>query len=134
MQTDVKSALIHATVFQVGLMFVAIGLGWMTLATVHLCLHAAWRTWHFPLAPSWLQITCDRPPPPRPGGSAAACCLHRGGAALLAGPVGDDSGGQSDWNPSAQDVGALETNFIDRAIGEVGKGSRNDETRPLVRS
>jgi len=51
-QSDVKSALIFATVFQVALMFVEIGLGWTTLATVHLCLHAAWRAWQFLLAPS----------------------------------------------------------------------------------
>jgi hypothetical protein len=63
-QTDVKSGLMFATVFQVGLMFAAIGLGWTTLATVHLCLHAAWRAWQFLLAPSWLVLTRDRPAPP----------------------------------------------------------------------
>ena len=52
-QTDVKSALIFGVVFQVALMFVAIGLGWTTLALVHLCLHAGWRIWQFLLAPSW---------------------------------------------------------------------------------
>ena len=63
-QTDVKSALIFATLFQVSLMFVSIGLGWTTLALVHLCLHACWRVWQFLVAPSWLVITRERPAPP----------------------------------------------------------------------
>ena len=63
-QTDVKSALIFGVVFQVALMFVAIGLGWTTLALVHLCLHAGWRIAQFLLAPSWLDMTRERPPAP----------------------------------------------------------------------
>lgn len=132
-QTDVKSALIHATVFQVGLMFVAIGLGWTTLATVHLCLHAAWRTWYFLLAPSWLQITRDRPPPP-PSRLARSRLLYtaavqrfwldRLAMILVVSPT----------ESFAQDSRRLEANFIDRAIGEVGKGKAVDETRPLVRA
>lgn len=132
-QTDVKSALIFATVFQVGLMFVAIGLGWTTLATVHLCLHAAWRSWQFLLAPSWLQLTRDRPSPPphwlvgRQALYTAAVqrlWLDKLGLTLLAGPT----------EAIARDVRALEENFIDRAIGEPGKGSVVDGERPLVRA
>src|SRR5574343_48140 len=63
-QTDVKSALIFGTLFQVSLMFVAIGLGWSTLALVHLCLHACWRAWQFLVAPSWLVLSRSPLPPP----------------------------------------------------------------------
>ena len=130
-QTDVKSALIYATVFQVGLMFVAIGLGWTTLATIHLCLHAAWRSWQFLLAPSWLQLTRDRPAPPpawlvgRQAIYTAALqrlWLDKLGVTLLAGPT----------TAIARDVRALEESFIDRAIGEPGKGRSIDPERPLV--
>jgi NADH:ubiquinone oxidoreductase subunit 5 (subunit L)/multisubunit Na+/H+ antiporter MnhA subunit len=76
-QTDVKSALIFATVFQVALMFVAIGLGWTTLATAHLCLHAAWRAWQFLLAPSWLALTQRRPARRPPGCAAINGCTPR---------------------------------------------------------
>jgi len=55
-QTDVKSALIFATTTQVGLMFLACGLGWFELAAWHLVLHAAWRAWQFLLAPSYLHL------------------------------------------------------------------------------
>jgi len=123
--------LIFATVFQVGLMFVAIGLGWTTLATVHLCLHAAWRSWQFLLAPSWLQLTRGRPsPPPRwllgrqalYTAAVQRLWLDKLGITLLAGPT----------EAIARDVRALEENFIDRAIGEPGKGSAIDQERPLV--
>jgi len=55
-QTDVKSALIFATITQVGLMFLECGLGWFTLATWHLGLHALWRTWQFLMASSYMQL------------------------------------------------------------------------------
>ncbi len=132
-QTDVKSALIYATVFQVGLMFVAIGLGWTTLATVHLCLHAAWRIWQFLLAPSWLQLTRGRPAPP-PAWLAGrqflyTAALQRGwldqlGITLLAEPTA----------AIARDLRALEQGFIDRGIGEPGRGRAIDPERPLVRA
>jgi NADH:ubiquinone oxidoreductase subunit 5 (subunit L)/multisubunit Na+/H+ antiporter MnhA subunit len=62
-QTDVKTALIHATVTQVGLMFVAIGLGWFELAAWHLGLHAAWRAYQFLLAPSYMHLVEAAPRP-----------------------------------------------------------------------
>jgi len=67
-QTDVKSALIFATTTQVGLMFLACGLGWFTLASVHLLLHAAWRAYQFLLAPSYMHLVAKQahkayPPP-----------------------------------------------------------------------
>lgn len=62
-QTDVKSALLFATTTQVGLMFLAIGLGWFELAAWHAGLHAAWRSWQFLAAPSYMHLL--RGPAPR---------------------------------------------------------------------
>lgn len=64
-QTDVKSALLFGTTTQVGLMFLACGLGWFALATWHLALHASWRAWQFLAAPSYMQIAGRAPPAPR---------------------------------------------------------------------
>jgi NADH:ubiquinone oxidoreductase subunit 5 (subunit L)/multisubunit Na+/H+ antiporter MnhA subunit len=55
-QSDVKSSLIFATTTQVGLMFLACGLGWFELAVWHMGLHAAWRAWQFLLAPSYMHM------------------------------------------------------------------------------
>ena len=57
-QTDIKSALIFSTTGQLGLMFLACGLGFWTLALVHLCGHAIVRGYQFLRAPSVLY-----PPP-----------------------------------------------------------------------
>lgn len=62
-QTDVKSALLFATTTQVGLMFLAIGLGWFELAAWHAGLHAVWRSWQFLAAPSYMHLL--RGPAPR---------------------------------------------------------------------
>jgi NADH:ubiquinone oxidoreductase subunit 2 (subunit N) len=132
-QTDVKSALVFATVFQVALMFVAIGLGWTTLATVHLCLHAAWRAWQFLLAPSWLAIAPHRPAPPpawlRDNQLLYTLALQRFwldklSYELLVQPT----------TAFARDVRNLEEHFIDPAIGEPGRGHVVDPERPLVRA
>lgn len=56
-QTDIKSSLLFATQVQTGLMLISIGLGWYTLALVHMCLHAIWRAYQFLHAPSFLQHT-----------------------------------------------------------------------------
>ncbi len=64
-QTDVKSALLFATVAQVGLMFLVIGLGWFELAAWHAALHALWRAWQFLAAPSYMHML-DGPTPPAP--------------------------------------------------------------------
>jgi NADH:ubiquinone oxidoreductase subunit 5 (subunit L)/multisubunit Na+/H+ antiporter MnhA subunit len=64
-QTDVKSALLFGTTTQVGLMFLACGLGWFELATWHLALHASWRAWQFLAAPSYMQVAGKAPPAPR---------------------------------------------------------------------
>jgi NADH:ubiquinone oxidoreductase subunit 5 (subunit L)/multisubunit Na+/H+ antiporter MnhA subunit len=64
-QTDVKSALIFSTTGQVGLMFLACGLGWFTLAAWHLAAHAAFRAWQFLSSPQLLHrvATPARPAP-----------------------------------------------------------------------
>lgn len=130
-QTDVKSALIFATVFQVALMFIEIGLGWTTLATWHLCLHAAWRTWQFLLAPNWLALTQHRPAPPPAWlqrkqliytAAQQHFWLDKLGQTLLVEPT----------ESFAHDLRNLEENFIDHAIGEPGHGQPIDATSPLI--
>ncbi len=132
-QTDVKSALIFATVFQVALMFVEIGLGWTMLATAHLCLHAAWRTWQFLLAPSWLALTRGRPAPPPAWlrrnqllytAAQQHFWLDKLGHALLVQPT----------ESFAHDLRRLEEHFLDHAIGEPGRGQPIDPKYPLVRA
>lgn len=55
-QSDVKSALVYATVTQVGLMVLACGLGYFELAGWHLVLHSAFRAWQFLNAPSYMHL------------------------------------------------------------------------------
>ncbi|MES9899184.1 MAG: proton-conducting transporter membrane subunit [Sedimenticola sp.] len=62
-QTDVKSALIFSCTGQVGLMFLACGLGWFELAAWHLVIHAIWRAYQFLHAPALLQLV-SRPARP----------------------------------------------------------------------
>jgi NADH-quinone oxidoreductase subunit L len=52
---DAKSAVAYATASQVGLMFVECGLGFYTLATVHLIAHATLRYYQFLRTPTALQ-------------------------------------------------------------------------------
>jgi NADH:ubiquinone oxidoreductase subunit 5 (subunit L)/multisubunit Na+/H+ antiporter MnhA subunit len=59
-QTDVKSGLIFATTTQVGLMFLACGLGWFELAAWHMVLHAAWRAYQFLMAPSYMHLVNEK--------------------------------------------------------------------------
>ena len=62
-QTDVKSSLIFATTTQVGLMFLASGLGWFELAAWHMGLHSAWRAYQFLLAPSYMHLVNEKAKP-----------------------------------------------------------------------
>ena len=62
-QTDVKSSLIFATTTQVGLMFLACGLGWFEVAAWHMCLHAVWRAYQFLLAPSYMHLVNEKARP-----------------------------------------------------------------------
>jgi NADH:ubiquinone oxidoreductase subunit 5 (subunit L)/multisubunit Na+/H+ antiporter MnhA subunit len=63
-QTDVKSSLVFATTTQVGLMFLACGLGFFEFAFVHLCAHALLRAIQFLLAPSYMHLLAVPPPSP----------------------------------------------------------------------
>ncbi|MGZ8217249.1 NADH-quinone oxidoreductase subunit 5 family protein [Methylomagnum sp.] len=66
-QTDVKSALIFSTMGQVGLMFLECGLGWWTLAALHLVAHAVVRGYQFLTAPSLMHRILGEPArPPLP--------------------------------------------------------------------
>lgn len=54
-QTDIKSALSFASLTQVGLIFVEIGLGMRYIPLVHILGHACWRTLQFLRAPTVLH-------------------------------------------------------------------------------
>jgi NADH-quinone oxidoreductase subunit L len=54
-QSDVKSALAYASMCQVGLMFIEIGLGWYTLALWHLMGHACVRSLQILTSPDLLR-------------------------------------------------------------------------------
>ncbi len=62
-QTDVKTAFIFSSIAQLGIMVVSIGLGWFEFATLHLCIHAVWRTYQFLHAPSFLHQVTNSPRP-----------------------------------------------------------------------
>jgi len=62
-QSDVKSALVFSTTAQVGLMFLACGLGWFQLAAWHLVLHAIWRAYQFLSAPGFMHLMSRRTRP-----------------------------------------------------------------------
>ncbi|MCG3174790.1 MAG: NAD(P)H-quinone oxidoreductase subunit 2, chloroplastic [Myxococcota bacterium] len=57
---DAKSSLAWATIAQVGVMFVEVGLGLNSLAMAHLCAHALLRYYQFLRAPSALQDALAR--------------------------------------------------------------------------
>ncbi|MDG4551599.1 MAG: NADH-quinone oxidoreductase subunit M [Candidatus Contendobacter sp.] len=79
-QTDIKSALIFSTTGQLGLMFLACGLGLWTLALIHLCGHAIVRGYQFLRAPSVLYPPPGTPVRPVP---AFLARRHRAYAAAL---------------------------------------------------
>lgn len=54
-QNDIKSKLAYASVAQVSLIWVEVGLGFTTLALVHMAGHATLRTWELLRAPSFLR-------------------------------------------------------------------------------
>jgi NADH:ubiquinone oxidoreductase subunit 2 (subunit N) len=64
-QTDIKSSLVFATLSQVGLMFLACGLGFFTFAAVHLVAHTLWRAYQFLRAPGYVALM-PRPAPVAP--------------------------------------------------------------------
>lgn len=60
-QTDIKSSLMFSVTTQVGLMFLAIGLGLFTLAAVYMGLHALFRAWQFLASPGYMHAVDARP-------------------------------------------------------------------------
>ncbi len=54
-QTDAKNSLADATIVQLGFMLIEIGLGWITLAQIHLFSHALLRSYQFLKVPSALH-------------------------------------------------------------------------------
>lgn len=54
-QTDIKSALAYASMTQIALVFIEVGLGWDTLALIHLITHAALRAAQILRSPSLLH-------------------------------------------------------------------------------
>ena len=62
-QTDVKSSLMFSTTAQVGLMFLACGLGWFELAKWYLLLHASFRAYQFLHAPALMHLATAGPRP-----------------------------------------------------------------------
>lgn len=62
-QIDVKSSLMFSTTAQVGLMFLACGLGWFELAAVHLVVHAIWRAYQFLSSPSLMHMMAGQSKP-----------------------------------------------------------------------
>lgn len=63
-QTDVKSSICFAITGQIGLMFLACGLGFWELATWHLCAHAVVRGYQVMTAPSLLHYVHGNPMKP----------------------------------------------------------------------
>jgi NADH:ubiquinone oxidoreductase subunit 2 (subunit N) len=116
-QTDVKSALMFATTAQVGLMFLACGLGWFTLAAWHLGVHASWRAYQFLASPSYMHLIVGGSTRPAPAWLRDRQCLYT--AALQRfwlEPLGD-------WllvHPTrqmARDVRNLDDNVVSRLVG-----------------
>jgi hypothetical protein len=123
-QTDVKSALIFATVFQVALMFVAIGLGWTTLATVHLCLHAAWRAWQFLLAPFLAGLTRQRPAPAAGLAAPQPMVVHRAMQRFWLDKLAADAARQADRCLFPGPAGSRRELHRPRCSASRGKASR----------
>jgi NADH:ubiquinone oxidoreductase subunit 5 (subunit L)/multisubunit Na+/H+ antiporter MnhA subunit len=115
-QTDVKSALLFATLTQVGLMFLACGLGFFEFAAWHAALHAVWRTWQFLSVPSYMHLA-NGPALPAPTWLARHPRLYT--AALQRfwlEPLGD----RLLTRPTlgmARDMRAIEENVVSRLVG-----------------
>lgn len=116
-QTDMKSALAFSTIGQLGLMFAWCGLGWTTLASVHLAAHAVWRGYQFLTAPSILAQLHGERTRPVPAWLARQAWLYAGAlnrgwleelaTRLVAAPVGR----------LATDLARVDMAVIDRATG-----------------
>jgi NADH:ubiquinone oxidoreductase subunit 5 (subunit L)/multisubunit Na+/H+ antiporter MnhA subunit len=115
-QTDVKSGLLYSTLTQVGLMFLACGLGYFTLAAWHAALHAVWRSWQFLAAPSYMHMLDSATPlaPPwlRRHPQLYTTALQR----FWLEPLGDRLLVQP-TQALAHDMRAIDANVISRLVG-----------------
>jgi hypothetical protein len=101
-------------------------LGWTTLATIHLCLHAPGAAWQFLLAPSWLVLTSGRPKPPPAWLRRLQWLYTAAHRAFLARPLAVVLLVKP-TEAFAHDLRGLEESFIDRALGEPGHGKPLDK-------
>lgn len=116
-QTDVKSSLMFSTTAQVGLMFLACGLGWFTLAAWYLALHAIWRAYQFLHAPALMHAAVR---PARPVASWLARCPRLYSAALQRFWLDNlaDAVAQRPLRVMARDVQAFDERIVNRMIGQ----------------
>lgn len=115
-QTDVKSGLLFATLTQVGLMFLACGLGLFQLAAWHMALHAVWRAWQFLAAPSYMHLL-DAPTPTAPAWLRARPRLY---AAALQRFWLEGVGDRLFTRPTqalARDMRTIDENVVSRLVG-----------------
>lgn len=115
-QTDVKTALLHGTLTQVGLMFIACGLGFFEVAAWHAALHMIWRSWQFLSVPSYMHLM-DSGTPPAPAWMRRFPRLFT--AALQRfwlEPLGDRLLVQP-TQALARDMRAIDENIISRMVG-----------------
>lgn len=116
-QTDIKSSHAFASLTQIGLMFLACGLGFWTLAAWHLAAHAVVRCYLLLTAPSILHASHDLPPPSI--GPALARCRWAFVAALQRGWLEP----AIDWltvkplQRLANDMRYIDDHLIDPALG-----------------
>jgi hypothetical protein len=129
-QSDVKSALVYATVTQVGMMVAACGCGWFTLAAWHLALHALWRGYQFLMAPSYLLLAPR--PIQLPAVLTRSMTLY---TAVLQGFWLDRLALGLLLRPTlslGHDVRQLDDRVIDRALGMPKEWSRRFSGEPLL--
>ena len=115
-QSDVKSALLFAVVAQVGLMFLAIGLGWFELAAWHAALHALWRGWQFLAAPSYMHML-DAPTPPAPVWLARRQWLYTAALQRFWLEALSDRLLTQPTRALARDLHAIDENVVSRLVG-----------------
>jgi NADH:ubiquinone oxidoreductase subunit 5 (subunit L)/multisubunit Na+/H+ antiporter MnhA subunit len=115
-QTDVKTALLHGTLTQVGLMFLTCGLGFFEVAAWHAALHMIWRSWQFLSVPSYMHLMDSRTPP-------APAWMRRFPRLFTAAlqrfwlePLGDRLLVQP-TQALARDMRAIDENIISRMVG-----------------
>jgi NADH:ubiquinone oxidoreductase subunit 5 (subunit L)/multisubunit Na+/H+ antiporter MnhA subunit len=116
-QTDMKSALAFSAMGQLGLMVAECGMGWTTLAALHLVGHASWRGYQFLTAPSILAQMHGRRTRPVPAWLTSVGWLYT--AALQRGWL-EDLGRRTLVAPTerfAADLARFDVAVVDRVAG-----------------